>query len=364
MKNLLNLIWVLLVAPPAIAFPEMVRHHYVNCSACHVSNSGGGLLNAYGRTISSEVLSTWGSEKEARAFYAIDPEKVSEWLNVGGDARGIQLHQDNAKSTSGRFIWMEANLQAAVTVKKVTGYASVGQVKQANQSLETNFTKYYLSYQQSDELSFRLGRYVPIYGLNIPQHNFLVRQNLGLTPGSERDSADVQWNGESWGILAGVSKSRLDSAVRAEEAAMNLQLQYNLNDQYKIGINYWYGEADTYSKIMMGAQAALGWSENFYTLVQMDHVWKKDNTKDIETKSIFQLLKLGYEFHKGMHLQVVEEWGKTDTTSSSETQIFGVGGIWYPRPHFEFETLWSKRRTLAQTDLFEDYAYLMFHFYF
>lgn len=353
----------LLAAPCVQAFPEMIRHHYVNCSACHVSTSGGGLLNAYGRTISSEVLSTWGSEKEARAFYSIDPEKVSEWLNLGGDVRGIQVHQDNAQATRGRFIWMEANIQAAVTLEKVTAYVSMGQVKQANQSLDSKVGKYYLSVQATDELSVRVGHYTPVYGLNIPQHNFLIKQNLALGPGAERDSADIQWNGETWGLLAGISKSQKDSAIRDEELATNLQLQYNLNDQHKLGLNYWYGEANNYKKIMMGTQAVLGWSENFYNLVEIDHVWSKDN-KDIETKSIYQLLKVGYEFHKGMHMQLVEEWGKTDTTTSSETQSFGVGAIWYPRPHFEFETLWSRKRTLAQSELFEDYAYLLAHFYF
>jgi hypothetical protein len=363
LKTLTNLLLVFLSASFAQAFPEMIRHHYINCGACHVSNSGGGLLNAYGRTISYDVLSTWGSEKEARAFYSIDPEKVSEWLNVGGDVRGLQLHQDNAQATRGRFIWMEANIQAALNFKQLTAFASFGQVKQANQSLETKFSKYYVSFQQSDELALRVGHYIPIYGLNIPQHNFLVRQNLGLTPGSERDSADIQWNGETWGLLAGVSKSNLDSAVRDEENAFNLQVQYNINDKHKIGINYWYGEANNYKKIMLGSQAVLGWTEQIYNLVEIDHIWTKDKN-DLETKSLYELLKLGYEFHKGMHLQAVQEWGKTNTDNASEIQSFGAGFIWYPRPHFEFETLWSKKRNLAQSNLFEDYAYLMAHFYF
>ena len=145
--------------------------------------------------------------------------------------------------------------------------------------------------------------------------------------------------------------------------ALNFQAQYNLHDQHKLGLNYWYGEANNYKKIKLGLQAVLGWSEKFYTLTEFDHLWSKDN-KDFETKSLFELLKIGYEFYKGLHFQAVQEWGKIDAASSTETQSLGAGFLWYPRPHFELESLWSKRKIIAKTDLSEDYAYLLLHFYF
>ena len=180
------------------AFPEMIRHHYVNCGACHVNTAGGGVLNAYGRTLSYEVLSTWGGEKEARGFYSVDPEKIGSWLNVGGDLRGLQVHQENKMIKRGRYFWMQGNVDVAATAQRTTAYFSIGQVDTTNQSLRNDiWTRYYVAYQFSDEISLRAGRFVPLFGLNIPQHQYLIKQNLVLGPGTDRDATNLQYNGET-----------------------------------------------------------------------------------------------------------------------------------------------------------------------
>lgn len=360
-KHLLFLI-ILLNSLVAVAFPEMIRHHYVNCGACHVNQNGGGLINAYGRTISAEVLSTWGKENEARAFYSIDPEKIP-WLNVGGDVRSVQSQFENETVSQARHIWMEANIQVAAQLNTFTFFTNIGKVEQANQSLKTELNKYYVSFQQSDELSFRVGKYIPVYGINLPQHNFYIKQNLQLGPGTERTVADVQWNGENYNFLAGVSKSASHSAVRDEETAFNAQVQKNINDKHKVGVSYWYGEATRYRKFNVGAHAVSGWSEKFYSLFEIDSVWSKDNN-DVETKSIAELVKLGYEFYKGVHLQMVQEHFQSSSATSTKTESLGIGMAWYPRPHFEFETLYSKRVKQATTTSNEDSAYLLLHYYF
>lgn len=362
MRAGLLLLFILSSTVEALAFPEMIRHHYVNCGACHVNQNGGGLINAYGRTISTEVLSTWGQEKEARAFYSIDAEKIP-WLNVGGDVRSVQTQFENETVSQARHIWMEANLQVAAQLHQFTFFTSIGKVEQGNQSLKTEINKYYVSFQKSDELSFRVGKYIPVYGINLPQHNLFIKQNLQLGPGTERTVADAQWNGESYNFLVGVSKSASDSAVRDEESAFNAQVQKNINDNHKVGANYWYGEATRYRKFNVGAHAVSGWSEKFYSLFEIDSVWSKDNN-DVETKSTAELLKLGYEFYKGVHLQMVQEHFQSNGATSTKTESLGVGMAWYPRPHFEFETLYSKRVKQTTNTSNEDSAYLLLHYYF
>ena len=71
------------VSGAAQAFPDMIRHGYTNCTACHVSPSGGGVLNAYGRSLSKELISTWSGKNEEGLLHFINTEsKIDEGSGV------------------------------------------------------------------------------------------------------------------------------------------------------------------------------------------------------------------------------------------------------------------------------------------
>src|SRR6266568_3497263 len=86
---------LLLLAAPLHALPTMVRLGYVNCAACHISPQGGGLLNAYGRSI-DEAQSLRAGEYQPSQSSWIDT------LDWGGritqDVRVIM--QEQATSTT------------------------------------------------------------------------------------------------------------------------------------------------------------------------------------------------------------------------------------------------------------------------
>src|SRR5687767_311170 len=115
---------LLMILPIKVhAFPEMVRHGYVNCITCHVSPNGGGVMTPYGRELSREVLSAWGTENETRfvGFF-----KTPEWVNLGGDVRLLQYYQDNILKKKTKFMLMQADAEVAVTINKITVDATAG----------------------------------------------------------------------------------------------------------------------------------------------------------------------------------------------------------------------------------------------
>src|SRR3954454_21666802 len=88
------LLWVL--RRPATALPAMVRLGYSNCAVCHISPQGGGLLNAYGRSIDHAQCLRGGDYKSST-------NHVAKWLSWGGmitqDVRSVTQEQKSTTAT-------------------------------------------------------------------------------------------------------------------------------------------------------------------------------------------------------------------------------------------------------------------------
>ncbi|MBC7715257.1 MAG: hypothetical protein H7177_18065, partial [Rhizobacter sp.] len=272
----------------AYAFPEMVRHNYPNCIACHESPSGGGLLTPYGRTISSSVLSTWGNEKEARPFYgAIDNKYTKGWLNVGGDLRGLQLHTNSKQMMMGKFIRMQTGFEAAVKFMNFKVVSFFGKQEVGNM-VRGESIRHYLMYQPTDEISLRAGRFIPNYGLNIPEHTLATRRSLGFDEGSERDQFEAMWNGEKLNISGSVSESIITDARRDQEKAITTQANYVVFDSYRLGASVWFGHTNEKSRQIYGLNGVFGFTPSFYYMTEFDLQSGFD-----KKKGLFHFSKIG-----------------------------------------------------------------------
>lgn len=356
---------LLLCTVKAHAYPEMIRHHYVNCTACHFSPAGGGLLTSYGRTISTEVLSTWGDEKEARSFYgAMDNEKLNQWLAVGGNLRALQFHHESKTVVEGRTIPMQAGLEFVAFWKKWSAELFVGKLDK-DWKVDPVGTRFYLMYQFLDELTVRVGRFLPVFGLNIPQHSVVTRSKLGFNQGQERNAVEGMWSGEKWNFALTASQSLRNSSVGEVENGLATQINYTIADSYRIGASYWVGAGDTQERQILGVHAVLGFNEKLYLLTESDLQTKKNKVTSTTEKGVFHFTKLGYEFFKGFHFQLVGEYSQSNLDNTkTKFDSFGPGFLWYPRPHFELEGLYAKKKIYLINDNYEDYAYLMAHYYF
>jgi hypothetical protein len=359
MKALLFLIFIL-TFQKAHGYAEMVRHNYPNCIACHESPSGGGLLTPYGRTISHSVLSTWGSEKEARPFYgAFDNKYTKTWLNIGGDLRGLQLHTNSKTAMMGRFIRMQTGVEAAVKFMNFKFVTFFGK-QEAGHMVRGESIRHYLVYQPTDELTLRAGRFVPNFGLNIPEHTLATRKGLGFDQGSERDQVETMWSGEKLNISASYSQSVTSDSKKNQEKAFTSQVNYTIFDSYRLGASLWLGKENERSRQIYGLNAVLGFTKKFYYLTEFDLQSSFDRKK-----GLFHFSKVGYELVKGFHVIGLEEYRKSDLNDPKTLlNAHGIGFQWFPRPHFDLEAIWNKRRAVQQSEDYTDYAYLMTHFYF
>jgi hypothetical protein len=354
-------------AGTAYAFPEMVRHHYVNCNACHVNPNGGGLLNEYGRGMSAEVLSTWHYDSEALFLHGLlKPGTIPSAINIGGDVRALQLHHESNSVREGRYILMQTALEAAVTVGPITADASYF-APDAMNHVHGELTHFFLLGSVTDTVQVKAGRFLPAFGVNDPNHTLSPRQNLGFGYGSERNAVETHYSGEQWHLAGGYSVSRAESQVRDKERAGNLQIEKFFLDKYRVGVSLWAGEGDLQKRWLASIHGILGFTEKLY--LSDETTWQNAKAKfgPIEgplTTGVYHFDRLGYEIFQGFHMTAIEDVSVTNVAlPNTLTVLLGGGPVWYPRPHFEANLIYSQRKILRTSALFETYAYLMLHYY-
>lgn len=356
-----------LFAPrPALAYPELVRYGYVNCTSCHVAPTGGGILNAYGREASKEVLSTWARDGEQ--YFAYSAVKPPEWLLLQGYYRSVYVYRDTPTFRDGRFIFMQGDLEAAAQYKNWTLDASAGYQDPAG---ATSFSdhlisrRHYLMVRTDDgTYGLRGGRFLPEYGIMAPDHITLTRRVLLLNDeDGETYNLEASYIGDSYnfyltGVFGRPSSPGLDTGLTATASRA-------VSDRYKLGVSYRYGSNNLEKRNILGPWGILGFSHDLFLLTEID--FKSSLPEPLESRAAWgwaDSMRLDHEWVQGFHTYLLQEFARTDFSSEqTQMQDYGLGLQWFPRPHFEFRVEWQKRQLISQSRDFQDYAYLLTHFY-
>lgn len=339
------------------AFPQNVRMGYANCATCHQSPNGGGILTPYGRKLSTDLMSTWGMENEDQFLYGA--VNLPEWLNMGGDIRALQLYQNRVSRETAKFIFMQADLEAAVSLGKLTVDATGGVTPQGNPLSR----RHYLQYRPTDELSFRLGRFLPTAGINTENHSVAVKRGLGRDQGTETYNVEGAWIGQSFDLFVTGILGRPDSLNYGAEMGGALSSSVFLGNRHKIGVSYVYLTRDVGYRNLAGPFFILGLGKKFFLMVDTAFTWFKPKS-GVTQSGFADTARFNYETTQGVHLYLSQEFVQNNfLDTSSRMEAYGVGLQFFPRPHLELNAQYLKQRYGGSSSLFADYAYAMLHFY-
>lgn len=350
----------------AVAFPNFVRHGYFGCVACHVSPTGGGILSEYGRELSRELLSTWGSEgKESQAAYGL--VEMPEWLSIGGDFRVLQVTQENPLINRGLFFNMQADVEAAVFYKNITFLGTIGRKVVSTQNSDGLFSRsHWLMYRVNQNWVTRIGKFYPEYGIRVPNHRRFTRQFFGFDQRDETYNFEASWANEKINIFGTVIMGRPDTDEPAEEKnkGFAFSASYFLKEKYRLGASLKHGELNGTTNDQVSFFGILGFTHKFFILQEFDFKITNPASSNIDINSWANYLRINYEFYKGMNVYFVNELYRPDD-SNRDTEFVGIGaGLqWFPRPHWELNAEYQKRRTPLFTGLDENLFFFLTHFY-
>lgn len=358
MKNIFSgaLAAAVFVSGSAWAFPEMVRHGYVNCTSCHVSPNGGGILNGYGRVQAEEVLSTWSREGEGAFLHGLLPS-TDPPLSFGGDFRVLQLFRESAKEKEGRFIFMQGDLEAAVKTGPVQVVATAG--VQDIPGKEFTSRRHYVLYRPSEESHWmvRAGRFLPAFGLNLPDHAIATKQGVGLGQGSESYNLEGAWLGEQFDVFATAIFGR---PGQDREQGFAVRGAYNIGERAKVGAGYYLGIDSDSTRHLFGPYAIVGFTEKFFLLAEIN--LQSFTVSGVTSFGTVSYGRLNYEIYRGVHFYLAAEYGKT-RSAGPESWAGGGGSQWFPWPHIELRAQYDRRQDMTTGFLPSDYGWLQFHYY-
>lgn len=366
--------WVLLIAifgfaSRTWAFPEMIRHGYTSCMTCHVSPNGGGLMTPYGRSMSKEILSRSAGEGEERLFHgALDAEGLNSWLdgsrevgfNLGGDVRWVQSHRETSEVRERRSIFMQAEVEAAAQYHAFTLTGAFGRFPKGRDEFVTKSRKWSAIYRPAEGWAVRAGRFLPSYGILVPEHIYLSRKELGFDQGFERNALEVSWTTESFAVFLTAMKD--PEGQLFQESGGTFRFEKFLGDNKKLGFSLFAGDGPAQDRRLWGVDAQLAFGHHWVQLMEFNLMESAISTAT--TRGLVGFSKTSYEVTRGVFLQFLIERSHRDAGNPSGYRDgFGPGFQFFPRPHWELAGHWIRRFDAQNSARTGDEAYLLLHYY-
>lgn len=357
----------LLFSNQVFAFVGNVTHGYVSCLACHVSPSGGGLLNDYGRSLSNELMSTWSWKgSEDPLFGAV---KNTDNLKFGGDARAIQTYFENSQVKQGKLFGMQRNVELGLNLGQFWFVGTAGtQGGPEGTPNDGQFLseRHYVLWSLSDELKLRAGKFRLQFGINDPTHTRLTKAPLGFGSNSESYILEFSKFSETNEFFASADFGRVDIPPnKVAEKSLSFGYSKYISETSKLTGNLLTGDSDTRSRNLVGVNGVFVPIKKTFLIFEIDGQQStikgsSQSPKNLAATSVI----FGLEAYQGVLPYAVVEYLHSDLNDDlTEQSAVGAGLQWLPIPHFEFQAEYKKQSNKSLAAPSSDAGWLMVHFY-
>ena len=307
----------------AWSFPDMGRLGYSSCNSCHISPSGGGLLNPYGRTMAAEVLGSYSWEGAGGLFYGLAP--LPKFLDIGGDVRTARLEVKGPGFHLQKSFLMQADLEAAVHIKNLTFSAMIGSYGEEipfeeSTVIEPEARRYYAMLRPNRSMTIRAGKFFPAYGLMIADHSASIRKGLWWSQGAETYNLEIGVYQEYGEFIVTMAQDPEDGPIPNYQTG---RLIGYVGRNSQVGVSYYTDENENES---IGIHTVWAWSKKFWTLAEFD-----TKTVNFDTTGILWT-STKWEPWRG----VVGKIHYSLLIDEELEHTAGLGLQWFPIPHYEF----------------------------
>jgi hypothetical protein len=361
-------IYVIFFISNAFGYPELTRHGYTNCTACHLSPSGGGMLTLYGRELSKELLSS-NSEKGEQyfAYNAIPALSKNDKILVAAYIRGLQVLRTNKSYNEARTILMQADFEAAYNSKNWAILGTIGrqEIRKGLESKGHLFSRrHYILGRLNNNQNVRVGKFMKSFGLGDPNHYLFVRKYLNFDYDTETYNAEYSYLAEKWNFIATyISDFKTDDYFRNTEKGIALNTSLNFFGKNKLGFSFYHGNDGRGERQVLGTWGIGSFTKNIFLLSEIDWQAQKIYNGSKSINGYVMSHRLSYEILKGIVPFISLDQKYLDLRNKqSELHSFGIGGHFFPRPHLEFSGAIQREERVAN-QLKDNVYWMMGQFY-
>ncbi len=322
----------------ASAFPTLVNHGYTTCVTCHLSPSGGGILNSYGKFVSNELFSVWDDSSSALPWIT-KPEKPTGF-SMMGMGRVVQTYFDTPVLKRGDFRKMQADLELGYQGDRFFGAIAGGPRLDSASPDQGNYDlfirRFYLG-SVSLNHAVRVGKFFPEFGINYYNHNIPTRKGLYFNH-----------NEEPYLIQGSLFSSTFDLTLGLLRGASNTELSgqngVNFNAIYKLGssrsgVSFLSTESSGYSA---SVHTQTGFLRYGYLLAEVSQKVKQESDGS-ESRVLASFGEIGWELSRGITPYL--GWQYFDNQGSgSASSALPIGLRFYPFSHMEFIAEYARTR--------------------
>lgn len=323
---------------PCLAFPEMARHGYASCLACHVSPTGGGALTAYGRMTSATHLSTWGSETSAQPFYGAS---LPSELALGGDARLLRIIESDAQRPP-TFVTIPMQLDAELAVTPVQPFTVAASWGIYGEDHAEASRRHYVLARIGEHVTARAGRFFPAYGILTADHSTYARKALGFDEGKETINAELAGHfsfGDAFATAIYGQDATFSANHRSgydtdsqDQTGAAVRVQTFIGDQTIVGASCLYLESYDQDRRACGLHAITPFTRWLFATVDASRIFTEN---DFAASG-----QLTAELIRGCLLGLQGE-------AMAEKRRAGISLQWFPFPHWELLLVGRREQTEA-----------------
>jgi hypothetical protein len=249
-KTLLSALFLVLFTSSLVySYPKFAAYTGEKCQSCHVNPTGGGMRNPYGVKYSKDKLFFKFLEKQNKTTEI--NTQITKGISMGADMRMIFIDDQTGDGSPNfnTFFQMQGDLYVYAQVNKYISLMVAPGLYIPNtygpNPLPTKYEIYGMVSNLPAGLYFKAGRFIPNFGIKIPEHRAYNRNFNDLyTPYASDAGIEVGISPSFFTLTAGLS----NGSSRNKNGQINNSFDFDNQKQFTTSADFrWAHKKNKYT---------------------------------------------------------------------------------------------------------------------